>query len=363
MGFDYQGLKALLDRFPMGMFFVNAKDEILLCNDRLSELLGVDPLDLMAQGLDALPAEMGLAPAVESLRRAADNQQEQMAVPAGRRWLSFTLVKDGLSLFDEPCVLVLAADITEQRKLEEFRAAALDGLLHRIRGPLTSVKTSLAFLGSDACADLPAPVREVVTLGHAEVQRLHTLVSEIGETLTLEGDAAEAGLYLENVEVEALLNKTLRRIRKGPAAQARELSLELAPEDRALQVLADYEKLGYVIRHLLDNALAYSPASAPVRITAAAAGADCAEISVEDGGPGITPEDMPHVFEKFYRSRDPRVGDVKGTGLGLFLAKSYVELMKGTLSLESLPGRGTTARVRLPLASRDGWGTAGELSP
>jgi signal transduction histidine kinase len=316
-----------------------------------AELLGVDPLDLMERGAAALPA-LGIAAALDSLREA-ERQKERINAEWERRRLSITLMKDGLSLFEEPCILILVADATEQHKLEDFQANCQGEFLHRMRGSLTSVKTSLAFLASEASADLPESIREIVLLGHAEVQRLHALVLEMGELLALESHGAETDLYFETVELGAFLARFLRRLRKSPQAQGREILLEAEPAAaRSIRVIADYDKLGSVLGHLVANALAYSPTPAPVRISAAVTGI-MAEIRVRDEGRGIRAEEIPRIFDKFYRS--PEAGGTEGSGLGLFLAKSYAEKMQGALKMESVPGRGTTALLSLPLAAEDGW--------
>jgi two-component system, OmpR family, phosphate regulon sensor histidine kinase PhoR len=351
---DYQGLRAIVNQFPMGILLADEKGDILLGNDRAPALLGLDPLDLMERGLAAMPGGAQFGDAVDSLRKA-DRQKEQIAIPLGRRWLSLTLSKGGLSLFREPCILILITDVTEQRKLEEFRSAFLDELLHRILGPLTSVNTSLAFLSSDSCPMLPESLREVVSLGHAEVKRLHSLMSDMGELLSLEAHSAESELYLENVEVATLLNKCLRRLGKRPEGENREMVLEIPSSQHPFQVNADYEKLGSVLGHVIVNAMAHSPAASPVLIKVAPTSDGQCEIRIVDKGPGIPEKDLPRAFEKFYRIGGRAATDQEGSGLGLFIAKGYVELMKGSIRLESSPGQGTTVTIRLPLGSSEAW--------
>ena len=108
---------------------------------------------------------------------------------------------------------------------------------------------------------------------------------------------------------------------------------------------ADRDTLEQVLLILVDNTLVHTPAGTPVTSTASAADAQVV-FSVRDSGPGITPEALPHIFERFYRGQASRTG--RGAGLGLAIAKELVEAQGGTLTVESAPGRGSVFTVILP---------------
>ncbi len=114
-------------------------------------------------------------------------------------------------------------------------------------------------------------------------------------------------------------------------------------------VQGDADRLKQLLVNLLDNALKYTPSEAPITVELARSGGE-AVLTLRDAGPGIPPEDLPHVFERFYRADHARSRDPGGSGLGLAIARWIVEQHEGDISIDSTPGVGTTVTVRLPLA-------------
>jgi signal transduction histidine kinase len=115
-------------------------------------------------------------------------------------------------------------------------------------------------------------------------------------------------------------------------------------------VQADADRVGQVLANLLTNANKYAHEGAKVRMTASRNGRQV-QFSVSDNGPGLAPEELEHVFERFWRAQSGETQEVGGTGLGLAIAKSLVELHGGTISADSTPGKGTTFSFTLPIAN------------
>jgi len=354
---DYEGLRGILDRLPTGILFVTGEGDVPLHNAKAPELLGVDGLDLLERGMAAVPQATGIPDSWQSLR-GQERGEETREFARGNLRFSATLVQGDHALFGEPCVLVLISDITERERLRELRQGVLKEILRRVKGPLTSVKTAMALLNSSAHDYLPPAAKEVVSLGDAEVRRLHGLIGDMSELLALESPAAGSGLYMENVDLVPLLIKSARAAGKAPFGRGREILLP-DPGPPAVFVIADLDKLRLVVDHLLANALAYSDPSRPVRVSWREGGAT-GELRIEDEGIGILPEDFPGLFGKFFRGSHPEALGQEGSGLGLFISRSYAELMGGSLRLENRPGRGAVAILTLQVPARD---LAGEGGP
>lgn len=384
---DYEGLRGILDRLPTGILFVTGEGDVPLHNAKAPELLGVDGLDLLERGMAAVPQATGIPDSWKSLR-GQERGEETREFTRGNLRFSATLVQGDHALFGEPCVLVLISDITERERLRELRQGVLKEILRRVKGPLTSVKTAMALLNSPAHDYLPPAAKEVVSLGDAEVRRLHGLIGDMSELLALESPAAASGLYMENVELVPLLIKSARAAGKAPFGRGREILLpdpgppaRKALSDAALLsegglpgegallaeggrsgpalVIADLDKLRLVVDHLLANALAYSDPSRPVRVSWREGGGATGELRIEDEGIGILPEDFPGLFGKFFRGSHPEALGQEGSGLGLFISRSYAELMGGSLRLENRPGRGAVAILTLQVPARDLTGEGG----
>lgn len=210
---------------------------------------------------------------------------------------------------------------------------------HELRAPLTAILGNLALLSRTP--EMTAEERtEALEYADSEARRLSRIVSEL---LTLA--RADAGQTLERgpVELDRVLLDALADVRSS--AQGR--VIELRNFSTAV-VRGDADRLKQLLVNLLDNAVKYSPAEAPITVELTTANGEACLI-IEDAGPGIEPEDLPHVFERFYRADLGRSRDPGGTGLGLAIVRWIVEQHEGTIAIKSAPGLGTTVAVRLRL--------------
>jgi two-component system, OmpR family, sensor kinase len=213
---------------------------------------------------------------------------------------------------------------------------------HELRAPLTAIQANLDLL--ERLPDLPEAERaEAVAEASREAQRLAQLVADL-----LALARADSGITLRKqpVEIDAIVFEVL--------AQARHLAkgqrLEIGRLEPGI-VEGDPDRLRQLLLILLDNALKYTPPTGEVTLSLERNGTR-AGLVVKDTGVGIPPQDLPRVFERFYRADAGRARDPGGTGLGLPIARWIAEQHGGTISLESTLGRGTTASVLLPLMVR-----------
>jgi two-component system sensor histidine kinase MprB len=205
---------------------------------------------------------------------------------------------------------------------------------HELRTPLTSLRTNIEVLTS---SQLPAEQRE---------RLLADVVGELGELTALVGDLVDLARGVEDREgtptplrLDHLVETAVERARaRSPSTR---FDLQTAP----VTVSAIETALERAISNLLDNAVKWSPPGGPVEVVVSTDG----EISVRDHGPGIDREDLPYVFDRFYRSAAAR--NLPGSGLGLAIVRQIVEADGGTVAAEAAPGGGAILRLRLPPVS------------
>jgi two-component system sensor histidine kinase BaeS len=161
-------------------------------------------------------------------------------------------------------------------------------------------------------------------------------------------DAGNALALSEQLDLGELVGSVAEAM--GLIADTREIHLSVAAED-GVRVVGDQTRLTQLLVNLVDNALAHTPAGGQVELRASHAGSQ-AILQVTDTGAGIAAEDLPHVFQRFFRAHGGRSRDGGGAGLGLALCQSIVQAHGGEISLESELGRGTRVTVRLPLIAR-----------
>jgi two-component system OmpR family sensor kinase len=281
--------------------------------------------------------------------------------------------------FDEMIARIEAAFSTQQASEERMRQFIADAS-HELRTPLTSIRgyTDVLLRGAK---DDPETAQQVLLATRREAERMSRLVNDL---LTLARLDTGRPLELRPMDVIVLAGEAVDQARI--LAGEREVTLR-SDGQGPLLVRADADRLKQVLLVLLDNALKYGQQSAAgwVRVRVWR-GAHAALISVTDNGPGIAPENLPHVFDRFYRAargwrhrapevalmpppastphpsadaggRDrsgatpPPIDQPEGSGLGLAIAQAIVRAHGGTLSVQSEPGTGTTFTVALPLAS------------
>ncbi len=232
---------------------------------------------------------------------------------------------------------------------------------HELRAPITSIRCNLDLLAK--APDLPpAEAQAALTDARAEADRMGRLVNDLLIIARSDETAQEVKLngYTKNaiqaptVDLDSLLLEVYRQNRQivdGVNGEIRQQGPRLMLQDiTPAKVYGDADQLKQVLVALIDNALKYTPYEGLVTLSLTTANDD-AVIKVSDTGIGILPEDLPHIFDRFYRADRARSRDHGGTGLGLTIVQNIVQEHEGNIEVESTPGRGSTFTLKLPVAS------------
>ncbi|WP_342421932.1 ATP-binding protein [Paenibacillus sp. FSL E2-0178] len=240
-------------------------------------------------------------------------------------------------------------DVTEEVRLEKMRRDFVANVSHEIRTPLSMMQGySEALL--DGMASSPEESSELVQVIHDESLRMGRLVKDLLDLARME--AGHTDMLKAQVDAGELLERVYRKF--SVRAKERDIILELKkPDTELLLKAADEDKLEQVLTNLLDNAFRHTPADKRISIRADSTvleGRRVLEIEIRDQGVGITPEDLPYIFERFYKADKARVrGESGGTGLGLAIVKNIVESHHGSIHASSKLGEGTAFTLRLPV--------------
>ncbi len=191
-------------------------------------------------------------------------------------------------------------------------------------------------------AELPRSLRERLVRDVEELARLNKLVEDL--LLLTRADGGKIVLNRETVELKRVLESVLEDARTLAGEKKQKLEADL---DERAAVRGDSGRLHQLFLNLLDNAVKYSPPGARVRLSCRRED-NSVVVEVSDDGQGIPPEDLPRIFDRFYRVDKSRSRELGGSGLGLSICKWIAEAHGGSISIESAPGQGTTVTVRLP---------------
>ena len=322
-----------------GLVALDANDRILVASQEARQLLDL-PEGCDGHRLGEVGADYRLLRVIDACRHAEAAVEREIADP-GR----LVVVKAFPVPHKRVSAMVLVRDETRLRRLERVRRDFVTNVSHELRTPITAIRLMVETLEKGALTQ-PEVARQFVQRIALEVGHMSQMVEELLELSTIEsGDRA---LNFESVSVNDLLSAVDRLL---PLAEERSLEVTLDIAGDTPQVLGDPRRLGQVLRNLVHNAIKFTPPHG--RITVAArprADGHRVELRVSDTGMGIRPEDLPRIFERFWKADSSRQRDGEGSGLGLAIARHVVEAHGGSISVESEPRHGATFIVELPAA-------------
>jgi signal transduction histidine kinase len=248
--------------------------------------------------------------------------------------------------FNEMAV-ALERDARERDRVERMKDDFVLTVSHELRTPVTVVKGFAEMLTADAKSlnNRQMEAAEIIADSAGQLQKM------INDLLDLaRSDVGKLRIDPEPTSVRGLVQRAGKHMR--PNFEERGQKLTVSVDKDVPDVEADPDRIGQVLANLLTNANEYAQDGAKVRLTASEVGKQV-EFTVSDDGPGLDPEGVDHVFERFWRGQSGETQEVGGTGLGLAIAKSLVELHGGAISVSSKQGEGATFRFVLPIA-KDG---------
>ena len=313
-------LAAVIGRLVEGVVVVDGGGAFVLANDTATSMMG--------------GAERALAPSLLPIVQAAlaDGAAEQEIALRDR-----TVQVTARRLPEQAGAIAVLYDVTRMRSLESVRREFLSNAAHELRTPVTAIAGYAETLLHAAVA--PATRDDFLTIIHRNAERLSRLVTDLLllERLEAREHAVEAAHAVALAPVLAHAVRTCQALH--PAAR-----FDIAI-DPALQVLGTTEGLEHVVQNLVDNAAKYGGSSVTSVVAERRDGSVL--LTVRDGGPGIAPEHITRLFERFYRVDEGRSRSAGGTGLGLAIVKRHVEAMGGTITVTSELGVGTKFTVVL----------------
>lgn len=244
--------------------------------------------------------------------------------------------------------MVAQLEAAERKKaeVEALRRNLVAWAGHDLRTPLTSIRAIVEAL-ADGLVEDEATRQRYLSTARADIESLSHLIDDLFEMSQI--DAGGLKLDLEPGYISDLVSDSLERFSEQARQKAIHLEGQIDPQIGPVRM--DERRIGRVLANLIANALRHTPAGGSVQVSAQWSGAGL-QVAVQDTGEGIQPEDLPYVFEQFYRGEKSRSRATGGAGLGLAIARGIVEAHGGTIAIESEPGKGTRVRFTLPV-SRD----------
>ena len=333
-------LAAVLANMADGVVITDWAGRVELANPAAERLLDTSAQRALDQSFGQVVQQHQIMELWKRCHESGEPQQDTVEI--GHRNLLVQAIVSPFQEGEARGFLVILQDLTRIRRLETVRRDFIANISHELRTPLAGLKALVDTLRGRALKDPPAAKRFLKRMD-AEVDALTQMVEELLELSRIE--SGQGPLRLAPARLAEVLSPPIERLR--PQAESAGVSLALLLPQEVPAVLADVERARKVVTNLVHNAIKFTPAGGSILVSAEEQGQEVI-IAVKDTGVGIPAEDLPRIFERFYKADRARSGG--GTGLGLAIAKHIVEGHGGRLWAESVEGNGSTFYFSLPSA-------------
>lgn len=319
---------------PDGTVITDDNYAIVWANDAAQGYLGIRGSRDAGQRIDNLVRN----PAFQEFVQTNDKAVKEIEIqsPVNRH---MTLVIRRVA-YAENLFLFSARDVSQRVQLRETRTAFIANASHELKTPLTVVNGYLEMLADND--DLPTDAKEKVLLAEKHAKRMSDIVVDLLTLSHLENRELDAK-KLNNLDIATLLQSTVADLSETHKTHTFQLSA-----DPTLWMTGSETEIQSVCTNLCQNALQHTPDGTTISISWDKAGDGGAQLEIKDDGPGIDPQHLTHITERFYRVDSAHSRESGGTGLGLSIVKHIVQRHHGQLDIESTPGDGTRFTIRFP---------------
>jgi len=341
---DRNKFSAILAGMAEGVVAVNPEERVVHLNRAAGRLLGISSEESLGKPVWEVTRVREVSEILgQALGEGRDTQRSlQLSAPGKERIIEVhaSPLRDGQGRISG--AVAVLHDVSELHRLEQVRSEFVANASHELKTPITAIRGLVETLIEDG--SLPADKRtRFLQKIKDQSLRLSSIVTDLLALSRLESKESE--LARESFDLRQVLQGVVKQFR--PTAEDRGIELKIQVPAAAAPHLGDREALGQLVGNLLDNALKYTPAGGEVWIRLRRQGGETT-IEVQDTGIGIEPQDQERIFERFYRVDKARSRELGGTGLGLSIVKHIARAQGGYVTVDSVPGAGSTFRVFLP---------------
>jgi len=337
-------LEAILSSMVEAVLVVDTEERIIRMNHAMSKLLEVTPKDATGKDIQTVFRNIALQRFIrKTLNSQKPGEEELIIINEKEQTVQAhgTLLKDAA----EKTIggLIVLNDITRQKSLEDIRRQFVANVSHELKTPITAIHGFVETLREGAIHDTKkAPEFLEIIMKHTD--RLNTIIEDLLNLSRIEQDSEKGEISLQVTSVRQVLQEAITLCLNKATEKNIELTLQA---DSGVKVKINTPLLTQAMVNLIDNAIKYNPEGTNVSIQAIRKNSQML-ILVKDNGIGIPHADIPRIFERFYRVDKARSRQLGGTGLGLSIVKHIVQAHRGTITVESKPGEGSTFTLSLP---------------
>jgi len=337
--------EAVLESMVEGVLAVDPDGHVIALNTAAARLLDVSEKDALGMSIEEAVRNPELQHVVLAVLTGEQPVETDLTVYVGGE--DRFLQANGSLLHAEDGVVagavIVVNDVTRLRRLEAVRSDFVANVSHELKTPVTSIKGFAETL-ADGAIDDPEAGRRFLKIIAGQADRLNAIIEDLLALSTLERGTEDRGVALQEARLADVLAVAAEVCAVKAAAKRIAVTVD-CPDDLYAEI--NPPLLEQALVNLLDNAIKYSPEGTTVAVSGDQTASETV-VAVSDQGVGISREHLPRLFERFYRVDKARSRDLGGTGLGLSIVKHIAQVHGGTVSVDSIVGRGSTFRIHLP---------------
>lgn len=336
-------LTTLIENMGSGLILIDNRGYVSLINRAFKEIFQVKPEEYLFRLYYEVIEHREISDLVEEIFITEQQIKRQMLLPLGIDLRHF-------EVFGAPIIgtndvwkgtLLVFHDITELKKLEQTRKDFVANVSHELKTPITSIKGFTETLLDGAKED-PKTLESFLNIILLESDRLQTLIEDLLELSRIEQHRFK--LDIEKINLSSILYEVMTMLERK--AEEKGITLEYNRDDRNFIIEGDQSRLKQVFLNVINNAIMYTSNNGKVKVELEETDEQVL-VKVIDTGIGIEKQEIPRIFERFYRVDRARSRNSGGTGLGLAIVKHLIEAHKGAITVASKPGKGSTFTIAL----------------
>lgn len=342
-------LKTLIENMGSGLILIDGRGYINLVNRAYKETFNAKLGDYLYRLYYEAFEHKEIIALVEEIFMTEVKVRKQIILPLNIERKHFEVYGAPIIGNNEEWkgIVLVFHDITELKKLEQMRKDFVANVSHELKTPVTSIKGFSETLLDGAMEDKET-LKHFLSIILKESGRLQSLIQDLLDLSKIEQQGYK--LNVQYLNIHELLEEIFEILKSK--AESKNIRLQLLKSEQPLFLLGDSARLKQVFINLINNALAYTPADGEVTVTVKDKGKDV-HIVIKDTGIGMEEEEIPRIFERFYRVDKARSRNSGGTGLGLAIVKHLIEAHKGKIAVSSKVNEGTTFVVELNKENKD----------
>ncbi|HNQ50607.1 MAG TPA: ATP-binding protein [Candidatus Omnitrophota bacterium] len=349
---EKQRIDNIVHNMAEGMVVVDAEGKIVLVNQTAESLLGITRNDVGKYLKDVVTDEHLLTVTRKVSAGPEDVVEKDIELVSGNESTKRVL-RTSSAVVEDPNgntvgMVTTLNDITRQKEVEKLKAGFVASVSHELRTPLVAIEKSISMIMDQSAGNVSDTQKQFLTIADRNLKRLSILINDLLDLSKLE--ARKMQIKRELVGIDKVIEEAIAGLDTWARTKSVVIEKDIAAGLPLISI--DQNRILQVLINLIGNAIKYTPAQGRITVSCGQPDADgMISVRVADTGPGIPPEDIGKIFEKFYQTRERPSSDIAGTGIGLTIVKELVELHGGKVWAESEHGHGAAFIFTLPLVA------------